>query len=293
MDACRSHILKEHGKGCLIFFTNKTKAFSLYFRLANCIDPHQLNCYWGCPLLFEKKQTRLRHFIWSHQDLERLVMENFKVRLSGFMPSLLDLEIRKIDPRILEVSSNHHWIELAGVGGVNQKVVMDLAALSVHEHIDVLEDEGMLKILTNPQCELCGLEFKTGSTNAKSRPHRGLLYGRPILARDKKRQHLICHFRDVILKDLPVTRPFRCPKCPRTGKSLIDLTTHYGWNHNIVLAGKKDSEIDFMKKIKSEICACHKIIILFFTFIHSNERRIGCRRTCSGLCFPKSIQENT
>ena len=244
-------------------------------------------------MVFEKKQTRLRHFIWSHQDLDRLVMENFKVRLSDFMPSLLDLEIRKIDPRILEVSLNHHWIELAGVGGVNQKVVMDLAALSVHEHIDELEDEEMLKILTNPQCELCGLEFKTGSMNAKSRPHRGLLYGRPILARDKKRQHLICHFRDVILKDLPVTRPFRCPKCPHTGKSLIDLTTHYGWNHNIVLAGKKDSEIDFTKKIKSEICACHKIIILFFTFIHSNERRIGCRRTCSGLCFPKSIQENT
>ena len=211
-------------------------------------------------------------------------MENFKVRLSDFMPSLLDLEIRKIDPRILEVSLNHHWIELAGVGGVNQKVVMDLEALSLHEHIDVLEDEEMLKILTNPQCELCGLEFKTGSTNVKRRP---------ILARDKKRQHLICHFRDVILKDLPVTRPFRCPKCPHTGKSLIDLTTHYGWNHNIVLAGKKDSEIDFTKKIKSEICACHKIIILFFTFIHSNERRIGCRRTCSGLCFPKSIQENT
>ena len=102
--------------------------------MANCIDPHQTKCP-ACTLTYEKKQSRLRHFIWSHQDLERLVVQDHQVRLSEFMPSLRDLEIVKI--------------KQAGAGSdMDFKDITDLAALPVHEHIDVK--------LTSPSCELCG-----------------------------------------------------------------------------------------------------------------------------------------
>ena len=175
-------------------------------------------------MVFEKKQSRLRHFIWWHHDLERLVMQNCQVRLSEFIPSLRDLEIRKI--------------KLAGgaAGSINnENITEDLAALPVLEYIDVMsDDEGLSKILTNPHCELCGLEFKTGNPTPRNSAGKKRA---PFLARDKKSQHLISHFREDILKDLPDKR--KCPKCTYIGKSLTELTTHYGLNHKILVTGKK------------------------------------------------------
>ena len=48
--------------------------FHLRDRLSQCMDPSQTRCP-ACTLTYDRKQTRLRHFIWSHQDLEALVME--------------------------------------------------------------------------------------------------------------------------------------------------------------------------------------------------------------------------
>ena len=75
------------------------------------------------------------------------------------------------------------------------------------------------KLEDNYNLYILGEEFKTG------------------IARDKSR-HLISHFREDILKDLPANRPFRCPKCTYVGRDLTDLTTHYGLNHKIVFIGK-------------------------------------------------------
>ena len=163
---------------------------------------HQVKCPY-CPLKFEKKQSRLRHFIWAHYDLQGLVMKDHQVRLSEFMPSLRDLKIGKF--------------KLSGVGSDKDfKDITDLAALPVYEHIDVK--------LTRPLCELCGEEFKTGTSTARD-----------------KSQHLISHFREDISKDLPTKKPFRClqtAECTYVGKDLTDLTTHYGLNHKIVFVGK-------------------------------------------------------
>ena len=211
-----------------------------FFRLANCIDPHQTNCP-ACSLTYEKKQSRLRHFIWSHQDLERLVVQDHQVRLSEFMPSLRDLEIVKI--------------KQAGSDLENFKDITDLAALPVHNHIDVK--------LTSPCCELCGEEFKTG------------------IARDKSR-HLISHFKEEILKDLPAIRPFKCPKCSYVGRDLTDLTTHYGLNHKIVFKGKKNiitivGPVHPKNKTASQL---YRIVYYypqfnhFYPFLYSNAKRI-------------------
>ena len=81
----------------------------------------------GCPLTYEKPQSRLRHFIWSHQDLERLVIQDFNVKLSEFMPSSRDLEIVK--------QKNERK---SGTGADEDvKDLTDLAALPVHERIDL------------------------------------------------------------------------------------------------------------------------------------------------------------
>lgn len=64
--------------------------FHLRQRIAGCIDPNSHQCP-SCSVSYVQPQSRLRHFIWSHQDLERLVMQDFNVRLSEFMPSTRDL----------------------------------------------------------------------------------------------------------------------------------------------------------------------------------------------------------
>ena len=69
--------------------------YHLRSRLEKCLDPASQRCP-ACALTYDKKQSRLRHFIWSHQDLEGLVVQDAQVRLSEFMPSLRYFKIRHI-----------------------------------------------------------------------------------------------------------------------------------------------------------------------------------------------------
>jgi hypothetical protein len=177
--------------------------YHLRMRLRGCIDPNHQRCP-ACPLTYEKRQSRLRHFIWSHQDLEGLVMQDSQVRLSEFMPSLRDLEIvrQKNDLKLRtpeEVAAKNNEV----------KDITDLAALPVYDAIDVR--------LQNPSCELCGEEFKTSVNKARD-----------------KGVHLMCHFKEDIIKDLPTKRPFKCPKCTFLGRDGLDLSRHYGLNHKVV-----------------------------------------------------------
>lgn len=48
--------------------------FHLREKLEHCLDPNLTRCP-ACTLTYDRKQSRLRHFIWSHQDLEALVMD--------------------------------------------------------------------------------------------------------------------------------------------------------------------------------------------------------------------------
>ena len=69
--------------------------YHLRTRLEKCLDPASERCP-ACALTYDKKQSRLRHFIWSHQDLEGLVVQDAQVRLSEFMPSLRYFKTRHI-----------------------------------------------------------------------------------------------------------------------------------------------------------------------------------------------------
>ena len=91
----------------LIFFKNLSNFVSFPWKLHNrychnlrsrlekCLDPASQRCP-ACALTYDKKQSRLRHFIWSHQDLEGLVVQDAQVRLSEFMPSLRYFKTRQI-----------------------------------------------------------------------------------------------------------------------------------------------------------------------------------------------------
>ena len=61
--------------------------YHLRSRLENIRNPDSQRCS-ACTFTHDKKQSRLRHFIWSHQDLERLVFQYDRVWLSEFLPSL-------------------------------------------------------------------------------------------------------------------------------------------------------------------------------------------------------------
>ena len=66
--------------------------FHLRAKVSNWIAEEGDQCP-SCPLKYPKRQSRLRHFIWSHQDLERLALQEVRVKLSEFMPSTRDLDI--------------------------------------------------------------------------------------------------------------------------------------------------------------------------------------------------------
>jgi len=68
--------------------------FHLRPRLSSCLNPNSSQCP-SCQQTFEKQQVLLRHFIWAHQNLEQLVVQDFNLKLSEFMPSAKDLEIVK------------------------------------------------------------------------------------------------------------------------------------------------------------------------------------------------------
>ena len=173
--------------------------FHLRDRLASCLDPCQTRCP-ACTLTYERRQSRLRHFIWSHQDLEALVMETKGVRLSEFMPSTRDLEI---------VKQKNERKAGGDVMHEELKDITDLAALPVNHTIDVK--------LSIPSCELCGEEFKHSVNKARD-----------------KGVHLLGHFREEVVHCLPMSKPFKCPKCSFLGRDLVDLSRHYGLSHRVV-----------------------------------------------------------
>ena len=173
--------------------------YHLRDRLQNSLHPHDARCP-ACTLSYEKKQSRLRHYIWSHQDLEGLVVQDSGVRLSEFMPSLRDLDIvrqkneMRINPEVTKLDF---------------KDITDLAALPVYDFIDVK--------LQNSSCELCGEEFSKSGNKARD-----------------KTLHLMGHFKEEVFKDLPSHRPFKCPKCTYVGKDHTDLGKHYALTHKVI-----------------------------------------------------------
>ena len=76
--------------------------------LENVLDANSQKCPM-CSLTFEKKQPRLRHFIWHHQNLEGIVMQECKVKLSEFLPTKKDLEmVRQKQNTNLEPNKGKH-----------------------------------------------------------------------------------------------------------------------------------------------------------------------------------------
>ena len=98
----------------------------------------------------------------------------------------------------------------------------DLAGLPVADAIDVK--------LQRPYCELCGEEFKNSVNKSRN-----------------KRIHLMGHFREDIMKDLPSMKPFKCPKCTFLGKDSLELSHHYGFNHKVSRFDHSNFFIKFQK----------------------------------------------
>ena len=179
--------------------------YHLRDRLSNCLDPYHTKCP-ACTLSYERHQSRLRHFIWSHQDLEALVIETQNVRLSEFMPSTRDLEIVKQKNEKQKVADG----QLASLTDERElKDITDLAALPVYSTIDAK--------LSIPSCELCGEEFKHSVNKTRD-----------------KGVHLLSHFREEVMLGLPTQKPFKCPKCTFVGRDLVDLGRHVGLSHRVV-----------------------------------------------------------
>lgn len=118
-----------------------------------------------------------------------------------------DLEIVR-QKNELRLQQNGPEAEAAGNKIVEFKDITDLAALPVADAIDVK--------LQHPYCELCGEEFKNSVNKARD-----------------KSVHLMGHFREEIMKDLPSSKPFKCPKCTFLGKDSLELSRHYGLNHKV------------------------------------------------------------
>ena len=120
-------------------------------------------------------------------------MQDFSVRLSEFQPSTRDLEIvrKKCERR----SAGN------GATGSGQdpdeefKDLTDLAALPVHDTLDLKSNAS--------SCELCGEEFRSSVNKARD-----------------KGAHLLAHFKEDLIKDLPLQKPFQCPKCTYVGRDL-------------------------------------------------------------------------
>ena len=174
--------------------------FHLRPKLGNCLDANTNKCP-ACPLTYDKTQSRLRHFIWSHQDLDGLALSNSSMRLSEFMPTERDLEVVRIKNEMMQNPQAQIQMEY--------KNITDLAALPVYDNIDV-------KCAT-ANCELCGEEFKTSANKSRD-----------------KANHLIGHFRQEVLKDLPIEKPYKCPKCAFIAKDLFELSRHHALNHKVV-----------------------------------------------------------
>ena len=68
-------------------------------------------------------------------------------------------------------------------------------------------------------CELCGEEFKTSVNKARD-----------------KSVHLLGHFREEVMKDLPRRKPYKCPKCTFIGRDVSDLSRHFGLSHRVIFS---------------------------------------------------------
>ena len=85
-----------------------------------------------------QSQSRLRHLIWSHEDLESLVIKEIGIKLSDFLPTSRDMEIVKNKER------KSNGLPTTG----NPRELTDLAALPINNEIDIR--------CSLPTCELCG-----------------------------------------------------------------------------------------------------------------------------------------
>ncbi len=111
-------------------------------RLARVIPQGATTCPApDCPKEFETRQTCVRHFVSSHQSLDRLVEEELGLKLSEFPPSIRDVELERNRSEKVSPSKSEF------------KEVADVAELPVKSAVDVK--------CKFPSCELCGEEFTT------------------------------------------------------------------------------------------------------------------------------------
>ena len=122
----------------------------------------------------------------------------------------------------MKLQQNRPEAEAAGNKIMLFKDNTDLAGLPVADAIDVK--------LQLPYCELCGEEFKNSVNKSRN-----------------KRIHLMGHFREDIMKDLPSMKPFKCPKCTFLGKDSLELSHHYGFNHKVSRFAHSNFFIKFQK----------------------------------------------
>ena len=186
----------------------------------------------ACPRVFKEHQALSRHFVWCHQDLEKMVFVDNQVRLSEFLPSTRDLDVVKLkNDNKIRLESGQEELRL------DFKDITDLAALPIYTSIDIK--------CSIPSCELCGEEFSTSVNKARD-----------------KGVHLLSHFRDDIMKDIPNKKPFNCPTCTFVGKDIMDLVRHYGLSHRAVFKSmakelgeewKLDEGGDFMCKVCDQV----------------------------------------
>ena len=108
-------------------------------------------------------------------------MQDHQVKLSEFMPSLRDLEIVRLKNEVKLRPQQTEEAAAEQESALNFKDITDLAALPVQDHIDVK--------LQIPSCELCGEEFKSSVSKARD-----------------KSIHLISHFKEEIMRELPQNR---------------------------------------------------------------------------------------
>ena len=212
LDLCR-HFVDNHLRGRLEYY------------MRDCTSRCPV-----CPLEYQTQQSRLRHYIWSHKDLERMVIDSVGVRLSEFMPSMRDLDIVKMK-NVQKPDGTPSKPEF--------KDITDLASLSVSNVVDVK--------CNVPSCELCGEEFTTSVNKVRD-----------------KGVHLLSHFRDLVLKQIPNKKPFNCPKCTFEGRDVMDLSRHYGLSHKVVFSLMKD-ELGFdwtLGETEAFDCKiCHQVLL--------------------------------
>ena len=120
------------------------------------------------------------------------------------------------DPRALRV----HY-------GVRHKIVLNHLAATLGVNCAVLKKElsaGRKRVLRNNfSCRHCHQQF-----------------------RDQREldRHTLLHFRQQLVRQLPMRAPFSCPKCDLVASDQMSLVFHYGFDHPEVLATMHDVDGD-------------------------------------------------